>query len=87
MIHGMAEDFAGDRSPKLVLSHRRGELSPAEKRIGSSATFGMADVLIPARTNATRRVALRCLKEHFPGAPEADVDRVRFGREASMSSG
>ena len=39
LIHGMAEDFAGDSSGKAYLSHTSLPLTDAEKEIGSCAAF------------------------------------------------
>ena len=65
MIHGSAEDFRNDPSDKLLLSHTSKELDFKEKEIGSSATFGMVDVLIPDYQDYARRHAYYYLKSYF----------------------
>lgn len=71
MIHGDPRDFAGDRSGKLVLAHRAAPFSDAELEIGSSASFGAIDVLIPTHQDYVRQRAYRFLSEIFP---EATID-------------
>ncbi|MFH1568091.1 MAG: MBL fold metallo-hydrolase, partial [Gemmatimonadota bacterium] len=46
LIHGSADDFRSDRSGRIVLSHTSAPLTDAQKEIGSSGSFGAADVLI-----------------------------------------
>jgi hemerythrin len=72
MIHGRASDFEGDRSSKVVLSHISGDLSAADKEIGSNASFGLQDVLIESRIDYTRRLVERHLAVHFPEASPED---------------
>jgi hemerythrin len=74
LIHGRATDFAGDTSRKIVLSHISGELSPAEKEIGSNASFGLQDVLIENRIDYMRAAVGRHLVAHFPEASRHDLD-------------
>ncbi|MBF0273361.1 MAG: bacteriohemerythrin [Magnetococcales bacterium] len=69
MIHGMAADFATDRSARILLSHLARELTPAEKEIGSSAPHGMMDVLIPGESDFARRRAYAFLRSMFPTIP------------------
>jgi len=73
LIHGRAADFAGDQSAKVVLSHISGDLSAADKEIGSNASFGLQDVLIESRIDYTRRSAERHLAAHFPEAAPEDL--------------
>jgi len=73
MIHGEASDFAKDGSGKLALAHLGRELSPKEKEIGSSASFGMEDVLIPSLHDFIRERARSYLCTYFPTAAECDV--------------
>ena len=69
MIHGAAVDFRDDPSTKILLAHKSEDLTPAEKEIGSSATFGAGDVLISGTSDFLRRRAWRYIASHFPGAP------------------
>ncbi len=73
MIHGRALDFEKDASNKIVLSHTSRELTISEKEIGSNATFGMEDVLIPAHQDYAMRAAFRYLRAYFPLAPDHDL--------------
>lgn len=47
MIHGLASDFAGDTSKKIILGHYHRRLTARELKIGVSQTFGDFDILIP----------------------------------------
>ena len=65
-IHGAAGDFRDDTSGRLILSHVSGELSDAQKEIGSNAVFGREDVLIPANVDYVAQSAFRYLRSYFP---------------------
>ncbi|MFC1591196.1 MBL fold metallo-hydrolase, partial [Thermodesulfobacteriota bacterium] len=69
LIHGDAQDFSGDKSKKIILSHTEHNLTNAQKEIGESASFGMQDVLIRAEQDYTRRCAFRYLQQYFPSVP------------------
>ena len=73
MIHGNAEDFRGDASRRILLSHRAGGLTPEEKEIGSNAAFGTVDVLVAGESEMIRRHAYTYLSEHLPGVPLHDL--------------
>ncbi|MBN2735794.1 MAG: cyclic nucleotide-binding domain-containing protein [Spirochaetales bacterium] len=73
MIHGSALDFIEDKSPKIILAHIDRELSPKEKEIGSNATFGAIDILIPAHQDYSMQSASRFLRSFFPKAPSHDL--------------
>jgi hemerythrin len=76
MIHGNAADFAKDESKKIVLAHLARELTPAEKTIGSGASFGMEDVLIPTRYDFVRDQARAYLCSYFPAADANDINML-----------
>jgi len=76
LIHGFAEDFRDDESPRLILSHTEGPLSDKEKDIGAAVGFGQTDVLIPDRGNRVRENAARLLTRSLPGLPEPDIERL-----------
>lgn len=76
MIHGMASDFADDSSKKIVLAHIARELTPAEKEIGSNASFGLEDVLIPTQHDYIREQAKFYLTSYFPDAKEHDINML-----------
>jgi hemerythrin len=80
MIHGMAEDFVDDPSPRLILSHYEGDLSNAEKEIGASATFGQTEILIPARGDRIRDAAARYLNDVMPELESHDAMTLLNGR-------
>jgi hemerythrin len=65
-IHGAAQDFRGDTSGRLIISHVCGELSDVQKEIGSNAVFGREDVLIPANVDYVAQSAFRYLRSYFP---------------------
>ncbi|MEO5362470.1 MAG: bacteriohemerythrin [Magnetococcus sp. DMHC-8] len=69
MIHGMAKDFKTDRSERILLSHISRELTLAEKEIGSSAPYGMVDVLIVGQSDFARRSAFAFLQSALPTLP------------------
>ncbi|MEW6754187.1 MAG: MBL fold metallo-hydrolase [Candidatus Latescibacterota bacterium] len=73
LIHGSAEDFRGDASRRLVLSHTSSPLQDAEKEVGSSAAFGAADVLIAADHDYSKAAAFRFLRDFHPTVPEWEL--------------
>ncbi len=72
LIHGRAEDFAGDSSGAIYLSHTSTSLNVAQKQIGFCASFGQQDVLVSAPGDYLARDAERLLQGYFPGAAPAD---------------
>jgi hemerythrin len=74
LIHGYAEDFIEDASPRLILSHFEGSLSDAEKEIGANVSFGQVDTLIPARGERLRETAADLLSRSIPGLLKEDYD-------------
>ena len=87
MIHGAAEDFVSDRSAKIILSHTSHELTDAQKEIGSSAAFGMQDVLIKAHKNYFMQVAAGYLRSFFPTAFEHDLNMLLNCYELAVNPG
>ncbi|MDP2132354.1 MAG: MBL fold metallo-hydrolase [Sulfuritalea sp.] len=75
MIHGCADDFATDPTPRLLLAHISRDLTQGERRIGSGAPFGTLDVLIPGEQNFLLRDASEFLKSYFPTVP---VERLHM---------
>ncbi|MBB6478749.1 cyclic nucleotide-binding domain-containing protein [Spirochaeta isovalerica] len=80
MIHGDAQDFRDDQSRKIILSHKEGELDDTEKEIGSSASFGMQDVLIPSVANYHTIYTRDYLKALFPGVKRGDLNILQNGK-------
>lgn len=76
LIHGRAEDFISDKSKKIVLSHTSIKLTNSQKEIGSNASFGMEDVLIPAQQDYLMRLAYHYLNNYFPDAPSHDINML-----------
>lgn len=73
MIHGDAEDFAEDKSSKIVLAHTALPLTNRQKEIGSGAPFGAVDVLIPAHQDYVRSYAFHFLSSYFPSVPASHL--------------
>ena len=73
LIHGRAEDFAGDASGKVYLSHTSAPLTDAQKEVGSCAAFSQQDVLVQMHADALLKDGLRVLRGYFPRASEDDV--------------
>ncbi len=73
LIHGRAEDFVNDTSSKIILSHTSKPLTDSQKEIGSNATFGLEDVLIPAQQDYSMRSAFYHLRSYFPAASLNDL--------------
>lgn len=66
LIHGDANDFKNDKSQKLILAHISSELNNSQKEIGSGASFGLVDVMIPDYQDYARRSAYYFLQTYFP---------------------
>lgn len=73
LIHGDPFDFAEDTSSKVVFAHRATPYSREELEIGSEASFGAVDVLVPSSQDYLRQRAHRFLSQIFP---EADSYRL-----------
>ena len=73
LIHGRADDFASDQSDKIIFAHTAEDLSSQQKQIGSSATFGSVDVLIPQQNSYPREFIEDSLAVYFP-----NVERREF---------
>ncbi len=72
MIHGAWEDFEGDPSGTVYLSHTSAPLPPESRRVGKEAPFGSSDVFIAANQDYTMREAARFLAACFPETPESE---------------
>ncbi len=66
LIHGDATDFSDDQSGKIVLAHTALALNDAQKRIGSGASFGTVECLVPSHRDFTARSAFYHLNNYFP---------------------
>jgi hemerythrin len=87
LIHGVAEDFFEDVSKKIVLSHKAEKLTVQEKEIGSSAPFGMVDVLISSNQDYTMRIAAQLMRDYFPEAPAEDLRMMLNFQVESFNAG
>lgn len=66
LIHGDAADYEQDQSAKIVFAHTDRPLTLAQRKIGSSAAFGMIDILIKGTQNYLLEAAKKYLKKYFP---------------------
>ncbi len=74
IIHGRAADFKEDGSRKIIFSHMSTPLTEEELELGSTAAFGLSDVLIPVRHQAyLLRSAHGYLRSYFPGTPAHEL--------------
>lgn len=80
MIHGVAQDFRGDPSGKLILAHTARRLTEDERAIGSGAPFGTVDVLIEGTSDSLRRRAFEYLRSYFPEVPLHRIRHLMNGR-------
>ncbi|WP_241911832.1 hemerythrin domain-containing protein [Telmatospirillum siberiense] len=76
LIHGSAEDFAEDRSSRIILAHTAVELSNTQRKIGSGAPFGTVDVLIPSVRDYALQKAHGFLTAYFPDVPSNDLEML-----------
>lgn len=87
MIHGHAADFRNDQSRKIILSHTEKELNDSEKEIGSSASFGMQDVLIPSEADYNTIYTRHYLKSLLPEISKSDRSILQNGKITSYNVG
>ena len=76
MIHGQSIDFVEDKSDKLLLAHTSSELSKNDKTIGSGASFGTVDILVPSMQDYNYSYAYKFLSYHFIGASKSDLEML-----------
>lgn len=74
MIHGASIDFTYDKSQKIILAHTSKEITNQDKQIGSTASFGTVDVLIPAHQDYERKRAFEFLKAYHENLPRHILD-------------
>lgn len=80
LIHGMAKDFASDKSDKIIFAHTARPLNDEERQIGSGAPFGTEDILIPSNHDMLFGRAYAFLKTFFPDLPQ-DQFRLLLNHE------
>ncbi len=75
-VHGRAADFEADRSNRIILAHTAVPLDNYQKEIGSSAPFGMSDVLIPSHSDPLLEKAYLYLSDYLAGVEEHDLKQL-----------
>ena len=76
IVHGRATDFEEDKSDRIILAHTAIPLSAHQKEIGSSAPFGMIDVLIKSHTDPLLEKAYLYLSDYLAGVEEHDLKQL-----------
>ncbi len=76
IVHGWATDFKEDESDRIILAHTSVPLSDLQKEIGSSAPFGMIDVLIKNQTDPLLEKAYLYLSDYLAGVEEHDLKQL-----------
>ncbi|MEJ2135675.1 MAG: cyclic nucleotide-binding domain-containing protein [Desulfofustis sp.] len=76
IVHGRATDFEEDNSDRIILAHTSVPLNDYQKEIGSSAPFGMIDVLIKSHTDPLLDRAYLYLADYLAGIEEHDLKQL-----------
>lgn len=76
IVHGRATDFKDDRSNRLILGHTSAPLNSYQKEIGSSAPFGIFDVLIERRSDFLSDNARNYLSDYLVGIEEEELEEL-----------
>jgi hemerythrin len=76
IVHGRATDFEEDNSDRIILAHTSVPLNDYQKEIGSSAPFGMIDVLIKSHTDPLIDRAYLYLADYLAGIEEHDLKQL-----------
>jgi hemerythrin len=79
MIHGDAADFRDDKSGKVILAHTALKLTREQMRIGSGASFGTVDVLVPTYRDFLLRNAYNFLRAYFPSVTREHINVLLNG--------
>ncbi len=87
MIHGQVQDYATDRSRKIILAHTSADLMPGQKEVGSEASFATMDILIEGQQNYLRQRAADYLQEYFPYLSPAHLQTLLNTEIASINPG
>ncbi len=85
LIHGDAEDFAGDPARRIILSHTALPLTDRQKEIGSGAVFGTTDVLIEGTQDNIRSKAYRYLRDYLPRVRQHELKMLMNGDVITVS--
>ena len=76
VVHGKVTDFEEDRSNRIILAHTAKQLNNKQKEIGSSAPFGMIDVLIKSHSDPLIEKAYFYLSDYLTGVEEQDLKQL-----------
>ena len=76
LVHGRASDFENDASARIILAHTSVPLNDYQKEIGSSAPFGMVDVLVKSHANPLNEKAYLYLSDYLAGVEEHDLKQL-----------
>ena len=76
IVHGRATDFEEDSSDRIILAHTSVPLNDYQKEIGSSAPFGMIDVLVKSHTDPLLDRAYLYLADYLAGIEEHDLKQL-----------
>jgi hemerythrin len=87
LIHGEAQDFSKDPSPKILLAHVSRALNNDEKQIGSFASFGSIDSMVETHHDFLRSFALKYLNFYFPNVPEYEINSLLNCPMVSLNAG
>lgn len=87
LIHGDAQDFAKDATPKILLAHIARPLTGEEKQVGSFAPFGAMDSLVETHHNFLRTSAREYLRFYFPKVPNYEINALLNCPIVSMNAG
>ena len=87
MIHGDPDDFAGDRSGDLLLSHGDSAEALSGKGFGRIASFGEVSLLAPERRDWAAEAAADALRGYFPDAPAEAIEALASGPRRERKAG
>jgi len=87
MTHGRAEDFENDKSKRIILAHTAVPLNHRQKEIGSSAPFGLTDILIKSQNDHLQEKAYSCLSDCLAGAAGYHIKKLLKNNIVSFSPG
>jgi hemerythrin len=87
LIHGEADDYADDRSGKIVFSHTSGDLTDWQRELGCNATFGSEELLIPASEDYLEQSAYHYLDNYFPEVSRYEKLKIVRNQRILINSG
>ena len=87
MVHGQASDFEDDRSNRIILGHTAVPLNDYQKEIGSSAPFGMIDVLVKSHSDPLVEKAYLYLSDYLAGVDDHDLKQLLNNKIVGINPG